>query len=660
MGGRGGPSVWELRLNEEKARSGRRGWLWGACLALVLGLGGASLAHPGGPTSAGGAGPERARSGVFAHVPKLAEPAPPEAPEFEEPYYPFLADEDASQSVSVGDTSHGWIVNANPLRESERLGILPRQRKRQLGHGTEELAGLLEEAATTLWDQTKTRLWIGNVGRRGGGDIAWSVSHNSGRDADVAFCYLGADGKPADPPDLVPLDEKGVSTDGKLRFDVARTWIVVRSLLVSSTAQVQYLFISHPLKKKLLAHARAKSEPSFLYERASTVLRQPAGSHSHNDHLHVRVYCSRRDVGGGCEDTGPIHPWIELHDDARANRVASSVAALRDEDAAQRRAGLLRLSVLGAEDHGDEAAERLHDPDPAVRSTAARVLSRLGSSTHADALIARFRVETDDEARLALVSAMGTDASERTGALLRDLIATPAGGRRGIAALLRELQTTPPRSMAFFGAPAVAQGAPLLSAHLRARGDDDPGRLRRLRETAIDAAAMAGRLEPVESLLPLLVHEEGALRERAAFALRRIANHSMDVKWGDGAEDEEVQRGAERWRDLTTELSKHSRDHWLARGFHTAGFDVRAVDIAYVWELVRALGGPPHIAFNAEQALQRLSGEWADSGEWPRSEVCRFWLRTFDGNREKYDLKRSPPQTRRACWKLRASERPSD
>src|SRR5690606_15018228 len=125
-------------------------------------------------------------------------------------------------------------------------------------------------------------------GRRGGGDIEWSVSHNSGRDADIAFCYRDAAGKPVDPPNLVPLDREGFSKDRKLRFDPTRTWLVVRSMLESEAASVQYLFISHSLKVQLLAAARRQGAPATLNERANVILRQPGGSHPHDDHLHLR------------------------------------------------------------------------------------------------------------------------------------------------------------------------------------------------------------------------------------------------------------------------------------------------------------------------------------------------------------------------------------
>src|SRR6185295_2066931 len=50
------------------------------------------------------------------HTPETALIA--RATEFHEPYFPFLDDEDPTASVSVGDTSHGYVVNAKLLVES--------------------------------------------------------------------------------------------------------------------------------------------------------------------------------------------------------------------------------------------------------------------------------------------------------------------------------------------------------------------------------------------------------------------------------------------------------------------------------------------------------------------------------------------------------------
>src|SRR5687768_14894673 len=116
----------------------------------------------------------------------------------EEPYFPHLPGDPPGKSISVGDTSHGYLVHGVRLEESDALGILPAVRNREVRYGTEELVGLLGHAAQVLHAETGTRMWVGNLSHRGGGDIPFSVSHNSGRDADVAFAYLDGQGEPHD------------------------------------------------------------------------------------------------------------------------------------------------------------------------------------------------------------------------------------------------------------------------------------------------------------------------------------------------------------------------------------------------------------------------------------------------------------------------------
>ena len=58
-------------------------------------------------------------------------------------------------------------------------------------------------------------------------------------------------------------------------------------------------FISTGLERLLIDHAREEGEPLALINHAARVLRQPGPEIPHNDHLHVRVYCSRMDMGAG-------------------------------------------------------------------------------------------------------------------------------------------------------------------------------------------------------------------------------------------------------------------------------------------------------------------------------------------------------------------------
>ncbi|MEZ4447525.1 MAG: penicillin-insensitive murein endopeptidase, partial [Polyangiaceae bacterium] len=282
-------------------------------------------------------------------------PAPSEA---EQQYFPFLDGEPIDHTISVGDTSNGFLVNGRAVEESAALGILPIQRERDLRYGSEELVALLEQSAASYYAATKSRMWIGNVGKRRGGDIPWSVSHNSGRDADIAFAYLDLSGKPVDPPDLVPLNQDGLNATYRLRFDAARTWQIVRGLLAGD-AEVQYLFIASGLRDQLLVHAQKAGEPAALIQKAAIVMRQPVGAAPHSDHLHLRIYCSRRDVLGGCVNTGAVHDFAELHEDAKEAAVARIAKVMGAGDTEQQKRAIERLVLLGAREQADAIAAHL-------------------------------------------------------------------------------------------------------------------------------------------------------------------------------------------------------------------------------------------------------------------------------------------------------------
>lgn len=572
-------------------------------------------------------------------------PAPP--PAFAEPFFPFLDDEPSGGSVSVGTTSHGWIVNARPISESAALGILPRQRERGLDHGSQELVSLLEEAARALHGASKTRLWVGNVGRRGGGDISWSVSHNSGRDADVAFCYRDAAGQPVDPPDLVPLDREGWSKDRKLRFDPDRTWLVVRSMLESGAADVQYLFMSHPLKVQLLAAARRQGASAALVERANVVVRQPGGAHPHDDHLHVRVYCSERDLGGGCVDEGAVHAFIDRPSGARERRIAEVSERLVDPAPEQRRRAILRLGLLGAKERIDAIALHVADEAAAVRAAAAEVVGRLGEERHVPALIAAFDQETDGRVIGPLAGSIAELGGPAAGSFLFRRIADPSGGGGvlfgAVDAALRVAQaplllsTQPLRDHALPPLMALAVEAPDTAF-------DPEAPLGAIRLAAIQAAARADCLEPVPALVPLLGAEAAPLRNEAASALAFITNRPFEP----GAE-----RLAEAWGELER-MKGQSRGAWLVAGFARAGYRVGSLDQRAIWELVRAIGGDAHVAYNATRTLVNIAGEGEESLAWTRAARCRHWLRYFDARRADFSLSRPPPRTQRTCWDLKA------
>jgi penicillin-insensitive murein endopeptidase len=75
----------------------------------------------------------------------------------------------------------------------------------------------------------------------------------------------------------------------RLFFDTARNWALVRALLEDGRDLVTRIFISAPLRRRLLDYARISGEPPSLCSRAEAILSQPGDSTPHDDHMHVRI-----------------------------------------------------------------------------------------------------------------------------------------------------------------------------------------------------------------------------------------------------------------------------------------------------------------------------------------------------------------------------------
>jgi len=88
---------------------------------------------------------------------------------------------------------------------------------------------------------------------------------------------------------------------------VARTFRFVRVLLEQRDSAVQRIFVVEHLRAKLLAEAERSGAPAAIVARLAEVTCQPG--YPHDDHLHVRWFCSEEDLKQGCEDVPPIYPW---------------------------------------------------------------------------------------------------------------------------------------------------------------------------------------------------------------------------------------------------------------------------------------------------------------------------------------------------------------
>jgi murein endopeptidase len=204
-------------------------------------------------------------------------------------------------SVSYGRTNAGALLGG--VRASG-VRVLPmRHEARCLDWTTARLAAALERASARVQREVPRSppLSIGNLSRASGGPIVYSRSHQSGRDADLAFYMVDALGAPTTVDDLRRVGADLWSEDGD-RFDLSRNWALVRALLEDETISVQWLFVSDALRHALLVEARAQRSSAALIAIAARALHQPSDAPPHDDHLHLRVRCGEDDRRRGCLD----------------------------------------------------------------------------------------------------------------------------------------------------------------------------------------------------------------------------------------------------------------------------------------------------------------------------------------------------------------------
>lgn len=226
---------------------------------------------------------------------------------------------DDGTSVSFGPSNRGKLVNPTRLPVRGDGYFMPsRWATRGLHYGTDELIDLLVHAGRRInLDSPGAMIGVADLSPHRGGPSAWHRSHQSGRDADLLFFVVDAQGAPVMLDNMVPFDAEGAAVLGPgtpqervVHFDVPRNWLLVRALIDNPVTPVQFLFISDPLKQQLIDHARAVGEPDALIQRASYLLHQPGDALPHNDHLHLRIFCAPTDRDIGCFDRGMLR-WVK-------------------------------------------------------------------------------------------------------------------------------------------------------------------------------------------------------------------------------------------------------------------------------------------------------------------------------------------------------------
>ncbi len=315
-------------------------------------------------------------------------------------------------SDSIGTATAGYMSGAKEMSLThECWDFIPSAKRRKTNYGTTDLIDALQRGAKEVAASTpeKSRMLLGNLSFKEGGDLPWSKSHNSGRDADVAFYSTYPDGTPVKHNHFVRFNRRaqGHVNGKKVHFDTARNWGLVKSLLENDTIQVQWMFLANPLRRKLLKYAEKVNTPPQLLEKAKKVLKQPSDSSPHRDHFHIRLYCSLEDTLTGCANTGPSWDWVDLYETEREAHLVALGAQLLDTDPAQRKNSLHQLTRLQSKRYRKTLISMAQgDTDKAVKIAAYKALRRLHSPL-STSLLRSFTKSGPTPIRTAAIRALG-------------------------------------------------------------------------------------------------------------------------------------------------------------------------------------------------------------------------------------------------------------
>lgn len=516
-------------------------------------------------------------------------------------------------SLSIGTVTDGWLYAGAQLPlDGQHHRVTTTQRQRGTNFGTQELVGAVERAAAAVAKRFPGAvLQVGNMAKGGGGDIPWSVSHNNGRDVDLAFYLLAPDGSQPALDDLVRLDAAGRPADLPLplRFDPARNWALMKALLTDPTIEPQYVFVANPLKAMMLQHAKGRGESKALLAKADVVLRQPVGALPHDDHFHLRIHCPRSNVAEGCVDSGRVRPGLDLNAGAGAERVPKLVKALGSKRPARRAAAAFLLATLGARETAPAIAKRLGDKDVSVRLEALDALERLGAFDQVERIQRRARKDSHGPVvrrAVQALAALASRGSDRARSALVELLPD----RRALTAprgLSEETFTVQAKAAEALGRLAVRRAVPALATALEGA---DPETLRTIEE-----------------------------------ALALLTNRTTDdLRAAGGPPD-----AAQAWAAWVAQNGTRSPLDWLVEGFNAAGHPMTALDARAAPTLVAAvLDTRDHVSFNAQRGLMSIAKGDPGSLAWSREDAWAHWSRW---------ARKNASRLRSECQRIEKAER---
>lgn len=196
-------------------------------------------------------------------------------------------------SKSVGAPNHGTLSGGVHLETGPHVRVVSAYLPGDARWGVRELIEAIDRAAREVRKRFPDAiLGVGHISRKDGGDLDHHHSHESGRDADLAFYLVDVAGRPVTRGRFLPILPNGIAAaDSHVRFDEGRNWALLTALLGDPHARVTHVFVVSYLRTRLLAYAARVGAPASLRARAAEVMMQPHNALPHDDHFHIRVAC---------------------------------------------------------------------------------------------------------------------------------------------------------------------------------------------------------------------------------------------------------------------------------------------------------------------------------------------------------------------------------
>ncbi|MFT7624823.1 MAG: penicillin-insensitive murein endopeptidase, partial [Myxococcota bacterium] len=274
-------------------------------------------------------------------------------------------------TASLGHPYHGRLRDGIRLPFKGAFHTVQRStRNRGWVYGTGYLVrGILTSARTVHQMMPPGQpLVLGNLSRRGGGDINMSMSHNSGRDVDMAYYTVDPKGQSVESRyHRFGPDGRSRKAPSRYQLDLPRNWAFVKSLLINQEFEIQWVIVAPWIERLMVKHARSAGEHPDTIRQVQRLMMQPSWAKPHDNHIHVRVLCSPEDWGKRCKNAGPVWPWntrmLQAMDAARA-RIAPRLASA---DTRTRLDALKELRERGVDTAVLAASALLSDRELSVR-----------------------------------------------------------------------------------------------------------------------------------------------------------------------------------------------------------------------------------------------------------------------------------------------------